>query len=103
MTLSDFNCCTNQNRLQSGRERKILYDITYMKSKRIIQVNLFTKQKQTTDIENKLMVTQRERGGGGINQEYGINRYTPLYIKQIKQQGFTVQHMELYSVSCDNL
>ena len=24
--------------------------------------------------------------GGGINQEYGINRYTPLYIKQISKK-----------------
>ena len=34
------------------------------------------------DIENKLMVTRGERGGG-INYECGIKRYTLLYIKQI--------------------
>ena len=33
-----------------------------------------------TDIENKLMVTKGERGGGGINEEFGIKRYTLLYI-----------------------
>ena len=33
------------------------------------------------NIEDKVMVTKRGRDGGGINQEYGINRYTPLYIK----------------------
>ena len=32
------------------------------------------------DIKNKFMVIKRE-GEGRINQEYGINRYTPLYIK----------------------
>ena len=29
------------------------------------------------------MLPKGEREGGGINQEYGFNRYTPLYIKQI--------------------
>ena len=32
----------------------------------MIQMNLFTKQKQT-DIKNKLMVTKVERKWGGIN------------------------------------
>ena len=32
-----------------------------------------------TDIENKLMVTKGE-SGGGINWEFGINCYTLLYI-----------------------
>ena len=34
-----------------------------------------------TDIENKLMVTKRETWGGGINQEFGINIHTLLYIR----------------------
>ena len=37
-----------------------------------------------TDIENKLMVTKGGRGrtwAEGINQEFGNNRYTLLYIK----------------------
>ena len=33
-----------------------------------------------TDIENKFMVTKVEKRGG-INWEFGINRYTLLYIK----------------------
>ena len=34
-----------------------------------------------TDIENKLMVTKGETGGGGgINQELGMNIHTLLYI-----------------------
>ena len=41
-------------------------------------MNLFTKQKSTqTHTENELMVTKE----GGINQEFGINRYTLLYVK----------------------
>ena len=43
-------------------------------------MNLFMKQKQT-HIENKPVVTRGEREGGGINQEFGINIGTLLYIK----------------------
>ena len=32
--------------IKSHRERQILYDITYMWNQKIIQINLFTKQKQ---------------------------------------------------------
>ena len=44
-------------------------------------MNLFTKQKHS-ETENKLMVT-KEKGGGGISQEFEINIDTLLYIKQI--------------------
>ena len=37
--------------------------------------------KSETDIENKLMVTKGEKWWRGINQEFGINIYTLLYIK----------------------
>ena len=43
-------------------------------------MNLFTKQNRLTDMENKLMVIKEERGRG-INWEFGVNRYTLLYIK----------------------
>ena len=34
--------------LSEGRQRQILYDITYMQNlKKLIQMNLFAKQKQT--------------------------------------------------------
>ena len=34
-----------------------------------------------TDLENKLRVTKGERLWGGINEEFGINIYTLLYVK----------------------
>ena len=43
------------------------------------QMNLFTKQKET-HIENKLK--GKFGFGEGIKQEFGMNRYTLLYIKQ---------------------
>ena len=48
--------------------------------KKTIQMNLFTKQKQT-HIESKLMVTGARLGdglGGGIVREVGIDMYTLL-------------------------
>ena len=47
--------------------------------KKIIQMNLFTKQKQTHRHREELMVTRGERWGGGIDWEFGIDRYTLLY------------------------
>ena len=40
-----------------------------MEPKKMIQMNLFTKQKQTHNTENKLLVIKGESGvgGGGIN------------------------------------
>ena len=46
-------------------------------------MNLFTKQKQSHDVENKLTVTRGWGGGGGINWETGIDIHTLLYINQI--------------------
>ena len=40
------------------RERQIPYHL-YVESKKLIQMNLFAKQKQ---IENKFMITKGERG-----------------------------------------
>ena len=44
------------------------------------QMNLFIKQKQLADLENKLMVT-REEDKRGIVWEYRINKCMLLYIK----------------------
>ena len=63
---------------ESGKERQI-HDITYMWNLKMIQMNLFTAQKQTHRFRKQTYGYQRGRGGG-INWEYGINRDTPLYI-----------------------
>ena len=49
-------------------------------------MNLFAKQKETDRYQNKVMVTKEEMWGGK-NQEFEINRYTLLYIKQINNKG----------------
>ena len=51
--------------------------------KKAIYLNYDTSQhiyKTETDVENKLTVTKRGRGWGGI-EEFGINTHTLLYIK----------------------
>ena len=45
----------------------------------MIQMNLFTEQKQ--DYENELMITRVEGLWGGISRECGIDMYTLLNLK----------------------
>ena len=47
----------------------------------MIQMNLFTNRNRLTDMENKLKIVKGEMGMGGKNWEFGINRYTLIYIK----------------------
>ena len=44
------------------------------------------------------MVTKGERGQGGINQEFGVKRYTLLYIKQIGN-SLAVQWLGLHALT----
>ena len=64
----------------SQTEKDNYYDVTYMQNLKNSKNELIYKTE--IDIENKPMVT-KGKGGGGINQEFGINTYTLLYIKQI--------------------
>ena len=45
------------------RERQILYDITYMWNLKMIQMNLFTKQKQTHRHREQIYDYQRGKRG----------------------------------------
>ena len=58
---------------KSDRERQILYNITYM--------NLFTKQKQTHRLREWTYGYWGEGWRGGMDWEFGIDMYTPLYLK----------------------
>ena len=64
-------------------------------------MDVVTKQKQTQRHGKQTYVYQRGKGGRrGINQEFRISRYKPLYIKVDEQQGPT-EHWELYLMSCN--
>ena len=72
-------------------------DISYLWNiKTMIQMNLFIKH-CLTDLENK-HVYHGEGWGRRIVREFGIDRYTLLYLKQITNQGPTVLHRELCSI-----
>ena len=63
---------------RSKSNREIQYDITYtLNLKKIIQTNLFTKQKQT----GKQMHGYQRGRLEGIDLEFGIGMYTLLYLK----------------------
>ena len=63
-------------------------------------MDLSTKQKQT-DIENRLVAASGLGGGerDGLG-DWGWQMQA-ITFKMDKQQGPTVQHRELYSMSCD--
>ena len=64
-------------------ERYISYDITYMWNlKKMVQMNLFTKQKQSQRCRKQFYGYQ-ERSGGRDKWEIGLDIYTLLYVKQI--------------------
>ena len=68
----------------------------------MIQMNVFTKQKQTV-LKKKLMVTKGERCGGREKLEvWDSHTHTTIY-KIGNQQGPTVEHRELYSIYCNDL
>ena len=47
----------------------------------MIQLNLFTKQKQTHRLRQRTMVTRVEGSGKGVIREFGIEMYILLYLK----------------------
>ena len=62
-------------------------------------MNFFAKQKQTHKLSKQTWLP-KGKGGGGINQEVGINIYTLLYIKQIinKDLLYSTGNATQYSV-----
>ena len=56
-------------------------------------MKLFTKQKQTHRHRKQTLPKQN---GGGINQEYEINRYTLPYVKKINNKDLFNCSIEIY-------
>ena len=64
-------------------------------------MNLLIKQKQTHRLQNETYSYQRGKvGKGEINQEFGVNIYTLLYIKQITNKDllYSTGNSTQYSV-----
>ena len=66
----------------SQREKdKYQYDITHMWNQKNGTNEIIQKSEVDSQTQKINYGYQRGRGMGGRNQEFGINRYTPLYIK----------------------
>ena len=78
--------CSNMNgpryyHTKWSKLEKDKYHIAYMCNlKKKYKWTYIQNRNRPIDIENKFMVTKGERGGG-INLEFGINKYKLLYIK----------------------
>ena len=90
---------------KSDRERQISYDSTYMgNQKKMIQANLFTKQKQTQThrLQKQTYGYQRLTKGKEKLGVWDWHIHTTIF-KTDNQQGPTIQHRELCSLFCNNL
>ena len=79
--------------------RRITYDITYMWDLQYDTNEHIYETKTSSQIQR----TDLWLPWGRIVAEgkFGISRCKLLYIRMDKQQGPTVQHRELYLISCD--
>ena len=55
--------------------------------KKMLLMNLLTKQKQTQDLKKEHMFTSMEGYGEGIVREFGMDMYTLLYLKLITSKN----------------
>ena len=65
---------------KSAIEREVLYDVTYMWNLKIQLASYYNKKEVNSDIDNKLVVTSREREVGRGKTE-GMKRHKLLWTK----------------------
>ena len=66
-------------------------------------MNLFTKQKQTYKYQKQTYGYQRGNvAGKDKSGTWDEHTHTTIY-EIDNQQGYTIQHRELYSIFCDSL
>ena len=87
---------------KSERERQIPYGITYMWNLKYDTNELIYERETDSQTQRTDLWLPRARGPGGRDGVgvWGLQMQTIIYIMD-KQQGPTVQHRELYSISCD--
>ena len=80
------------------------YAITYMQNLKNDTDEIIYKTEIDSQTENKLMVTNGEISMVGEGDKLGVwdqHMNTTLY--KINNKDLTVQHRELYSISCNNI
>ena len=78
-------------------------DIAYMWNPKSDRNELIYKIEIDSQMKKTNLWLPKREVGGGINYEFGINKYTLLYIKLIKKNKDLLYSMRLYSISCNNL
>ena len=101
---------------KSERERQIPYDITYMWTLKYGANESIYTTEADSDMQNRLVVAKRERGGRGMDWGFGVSRCKLLHLEWINtsllsllakvkcrmdKQVPTVEHRELYPISWD--
>ena len=71
----------------SQRKTNIIYYHLYVESRKMVQMNLFAKQKQSHRCRKQTYGYQGGKGGGGMNWEIGIDIYTLVYMKQVTNEN----------------
>jgi len=62
--------------ISEASQRQISYDITYMWNLKMIQMNLFTKQKQIDRLRKGTVGYQQERSRGRVVREFRMDMNT---------------------------
>ena len=69
---------------QTEKDKYHMISLVCVESKKMIQINLYTKHIDPKTQKTNLWLPEGK--GGGMNQEFGINLYKLLYIKQITRK-----------------
>ena len=77
-------------------------DMCNLKKKSDTNELIYKTETNSQTQKTKIWLPKGKRVKGGINQEFGINRYIPLYIKQINNKVLLYSPLNVYSVSCNN-
>ena len=82
--------------LVKSEKRQILYDTTYTWNLKNNTNESIYKKETGTQTWKIIYDYQRAEEGGGINSEYQDKQMQTIICKINKQQGFIIQHRELY-------
>ena len=87
----------------SQRERQTPYGLTYMWNLQYNSSEYIFERETDSQIQRTDFWLQAGRGVGEDGLELWDQQMQTIICKMNKQQGATVQHRGLYSVSCDRL
>ena len=84
---------------KSERERQIPYDITYMWTLKYGANESIYTTEADSDMQNRLVVAKRERGGRGMDWGFGVSRCKLLHLEWISRTSLCVSTVRTRLVS----